>query len=493
MYSWLLQHALVPLLLKPTASRFWRMYRAMLALEARPLEVLAELQWARCRELLDHAYRSVPYYQDCIDAIGIRSEMITTPSDLTRLPITTKADIQRNFPDRMTDSSADRSQWRYVSTGGTANRLIAIHDFYKRDMSRAATLRSLHLSGNYRVGHRMVEIPPDACNLYCGDEGQYNDGVLHHVWRTIREGRLRDRAAMSDLRGQVENHWFFRKKVYSPLAPTSTDVSREMLDACLADLRRDRPYVLKALPTYLYMIARHVEATGAQPLPATVVKPMGASVSPVMREVIQQGFSGEYREDYGSSELRGMACDCDRRNGLHIFMDLFLIEVVRGGRPAQDGEPGQIVVTDLCNRAMPLIRYQIGDVGRLTQQPCGCGRSTPRLFIDGRLEDTVVNSSGEIITSDQVTDLVCRHNWVNAFQLLEQQPGRFNLLVVPNGARQPDVEALIHQLEVLLDDDVEVKPFIVNCIKAETGGKYRAVKSCTYQRLDHPSSRDLVS
>ncbi len=493
MYSWLLRNALVPLFLKATGSRFWNLYHEMLALETRPRSELAELQWTRCRELLEHAYRTVPYYRDRMDDLGIQPEMIATPADLTRLPITTKADIQRNFPDRMVDSTADRSQWRYVSTGGTANRLIAIHDFGKRDMARAATLRSLRLSGNYRVGKRMVEIPPDACNLFCGNEGQSNDGVFRHVWRTVREGRWRDRAAISDLRGQMEIHWFFCNKVYPPIAPDGTEVSWETLDACLADLRRDRPYILKALPTYLYMLARHVERTGAKPPRVNVIKPMGASVSPGMREVIRKGFDGEYREDYGSSELGGMACDCDERDGLHVFMDLFVIEVLRDGHPVRDGERGQIVVTDLSNRAMPLIRYQIGDVGRMTQEPCACGRSTPRLFIDGRLEDTIVNSNGQMITSDQVTDLVYRHHWVDAFQLLEDQPGKFSLLVVANDAGPSNVESLLGELKVLLEDDVEIKPFTVRSIKPETGGKFRPVKSATYQRLDHASQKDLVS
>ena len=81
----------------------------------------------------------------------------------------------------------------------------------------------------------------------------------------------------------------------------------------------------------------------------------------------------------------------------------------------------------------------------------------------------------------------------DAFQLLEDQPGKFSLLVVANDAGPSNVESLLGELKVLLEDDVEIKPFTVTSIKPETGGKFRPVKSATYQRLDHASQKDLVS
>lgn len=480
-YSWLLEHAALPLVLRSTHSKFWDEYKRMIALDRQPKEVLEPLQWQRFQSILNHAYANVAYYRDRMTDGGIHPGDIQSPEDLARLPITTKADIQRNFPDRITDQSDDPDDWRYVSTGGTANKLIAVHDFGKRDVARAATLRSLRVSGNYRVGKSMVEIPPDACNLFCGAEGQSNDGVMRHFWKMVRSGRVRDSAAIRDLRGQIEIHWFFRNKVYAALAARDTAVPPESVDACIDQLRRDRPYLLKALPTYLHLIAQRVAETGAEPLPIRIVKPMGASVSPVIRETIASAFAGQYREDYGSAELGGIACDCDAQEGLHVFSDLFLVEVIKGDGSAGEGELGRIVITDLFNHAMPLIRYQIGDVGRLFQAPCKCGRTTPRLFVDGRLEDTVVNSDGKIITSDQITDLMYGQGGIEAFQLIEKQPGRFELLVVPTANQQNG--DWTGDLQRLLDDNVEIRQFVVQSIKPETGGKYRMVKSCSYERL----------
>ncbi len=481
-YSWMIRHFAMPAVSWWTHSNFWPEYRRMLKLEKAPLEQLRWLQWQRLEKLLRHAYEHVPFYRDQMEQAGLTPGDIAGVDDLYRLPVTTKSHIQRNFPDRITADNSDRSDWQYVSTRGTANRLMAIHDFAKRDMVRATAARALHLSGDYRVGKKMVEIPPDICNIVCGDEGEEMEGVLRFAWQMTRRRQWRDRKSIGSLRGLIERGWIYRKRTYPPFGSEGTNLSPERLADYAQRLRTHRPHTLKALPTYLYEIARHVCDRREQPLPVRVVKTMGSSASAKMQRVIEQGFTGSYREDYGSAEFGDMACDCDRRQGLHVFMDLFLIEVVRDDKPVPAGELGKVLVTDLSNYAMPFLRYQIGDVGRLLTAPCPCGRTVPRLIVEGRLEDTVVTCGGKIFTNDQLMDYFYGRTDVSEFQIIEKQPGKMDLLVVPTNGDLP-ADQLKGDLRKLFDDEVEVNVFPVKTIKPEASGKFRFVKSASHERL----------
>jgi len=483
LHSQFLRHLALPMLSRLTKSRYWEAYQEMLELETTSLDHLQQLQWQRFTELLGHAYANVPYYRERMQAAGVHPDDITGFESLNLLPVSTKEDVQANFPDRITAQSGDRSDWQYVSTSGTANRLMVIQDFFKRDMVRAATTRSLHLSGDYRVGKKMVEIPPDVCSIVCGAEGQVVDGVFSHIWQMSRNKLLTDPSQISSLRGQIEREWIFRKRTHEPFGSRGTNLTEEQLEGYVTSLRRDRPYVLKALPTYLYQIANYVVDAGLDPLQIDIVKPMGSSVTPGMRRTIERGFSGDYREEYGSAEFGDMACDCSQTHGLHVFTDLFLIEIVKGDRHSAPGELGRVLITDLSNRAMPLIRYEIGDVGRWLTDDHDCERKSPRLCIEGRINDTLVMPGGAAFTSDEIMDWFYSRDDVDQFQLLEKNAGHLEVLVVGRGDKKPADNGLRAELNDYLGGGMQIDVHAVKTIKPESSGKFRFVQSQSYQAL----------
>ncbi|MAE68161.1 MAG: hypothetical protein CMJ18_28255 [Phycisphaeraceae bacterium] len=177
-----------------------------------------------------------------------------------------------------------------------------------------------------------------------------------------------------------------------------------------------------------------------------------------------------------------MACECERRDGLHVFEDLFLVEVVRHGAPVADGELGRILVTDLGNHAMPLIRYDIGDAGRLVRERCPCGRTSARLFVEGRVQDVIVTGDGGIVTNDQIMDFIYARGDVDEFQLTERTPGRFELLVVPAPGAVTS-SRVDHDVLALLGPGATVKRFDVRSIEPESSGKFRFVRSATFDRF----------
>jgi phenylacetate-CoA ligase len=483
-YSFFLERLALPALGRFTPSRYWEAYREMMRLERRSAAEQAEVQARRLRHLVEHAFSRVPHYREAADRHGIDPATIREPSDLRRLPVLTKEEVQAAFPDRITAEGMDRADWRFLSTSGTANRLMVIQDFGKRDLARAAEARAFHLGGGYRAGERLVEIPPDVCNIACGIEGESLDGVLDQLWLMTRRGSWRDEKEIRTLRGRVERNWVYRKRTYPPFDGRGTDQTAEALGRYVEMIRRDRPHLLKALPTYLHQIARHVVEGGIDPLPVRVVQPMGGSVVPAVRQLIERAVTGTFREQYGSGEFGAMGCDCERDEGIHVFTDLFVVEVVDpDGEPCGEGELGRILVTDLANRAMPLLRYQIGDVGRLETADHGCGRPGPRLHVEGRLEDALVRPDGRILSSDAVCEHLYRRGDVEHFQLMERGGDRFELMAAPRNGRPLATEELARDVARLLGGEPRIDVFAVETIRPEESGKYRFVHSRSWSRM----------
>jgi phenylacetate-CoA ligase len=117
--------------------------------------------------------------------------------------------------------------------------------------------------------------------------------------------------------------------------------------------------------------------------------------SEIMRAEIEEALDITALDTYGLSEIigPGVAQECPEKNGLHVFADVFLPEIVdpATGEPLAEGVDGELVLTTLTKEAMPLIRYRTRDIVNITREPCGCGRTGPRISrIKGRTDDMIV-------------------------------------------------------------------------------------------------------
>ena len=428
----------------------------------------------RLGDLLRHAKNKVPFYSDRISV----SDHVNQ-SNLARLatvPVLTKDHVERNFPDAITDGS-DPANWRMMSTRGTAQRLVTIQDFVKRDANRAAQLRMLMLSSGYRLGKRKVEIPPEVCEIVCGEEGEKEETVMSFVWNALRTGAWKDKKSLRDLRGIVERQWIFNTENYAGFGRHGSKPPADVLQQYVNRLRVDEPYVIKTLATYLIEIAKHIRDTGQLPLKIPVIKVLGSRVTPNQRGLIEKWLGGQFWDDYGSAEFGSMACECDQHDGLHVFEDMFVIEVVDdAGQPVPDGVSGWILVTDLMNHAMPLIRYCIGDVGFVDSTPCKCGRTSPRLTVQGRAQDVLVTGSGVWKTHDDVVDFCESFPGVDTCVVECRGNEEYKLTVVPGHQERFQKEEFTKAFSEWIGTQARVSVRTASTIHAEAGGKFRFVR-----------------
>jgi phenylacetate-CoA ligase len=164
-------------------------------------------------------------------------------------------------------------------------------------------------------------------------------------------------------------------------------------------------------------------------------------------------------------------------------MDLYHVEVCRNGKLVAPGELGKLYITDLENVAMPWIKYDVGDVGRYFIEDHGCGRKSIRLEVEGRVEDTLSNSRGELFTSDQIFDFFQGFKEIDNFQLIEKSKGNFDLLCVPSNGADINKERIIQEFKKFYSPDILVKLYPVKTIKAEDGGKFRFIKSKSFKEI----------
>jgi phenylacetate-CoA ligase len=207
-----------------------------------------------------------------------------------------------------------------------------------------------------------------------------------------------------------------------------------------------------------------------------------------MREVIRRVFQAPVIDRYGASEIGGIACQCRFERGLHVAAPAVRVEVLRpDGRPCDPGELGEIVVTRLTSRAMPLIRYRIGDLGVLepSDGECPCGRPFPTLReVTGRSLDAFVRHDGGLVSGFILRRFYHWMPWLERFQVIQTARGRVHVKLVdrerrptPLVTRSADLAVIAAHLHGAVGGDCAVTFEFVEDISPEPSGKYRATLS----------------
>jgi phenylacetate-CoA ligase len=225
------------------------------------------------------------------------------------------------------------------------------------------------------------------------------------------------------------------------------------------------------------MFARFCRETGADDIRFDSIITSAEVLLLENRVLIEETFRGKVFNRYGCRELSVIASECEHHTGLHVNADALLVEI----DPLPGGPPGggRVLVTDLYNRSMPLIRYEIGDIAQWAEdQPCPCGRSLPRLArVEGRITDFLLLPDGKMVSGPSLALLVGQMAEIRQAQIVQPNPGEIRLDVVPgDGYGVHTAEELQRRLHPYLRGLVRFSVRPVNRIAAEASGKYRFVK-----------------
>jgi phenylacetate-CoA ligase len=440
-----------PLWARWEGSPYLAHYRRLLRTQYDPADAVRARQWDAVQAQIRHAYATVPFYRRRFAEAGLRPADLSTPDDYQRLPVLTKADIRAHGAALRSTSFRGAALHRKETSGSTGVPLVVYVDEASHQHKRGCTLRADEWSG-WRFGERVAKL--------WGDRGGLRPG-----WRGRLRNRLLERVTYLD----------------------TLKITDAALAGFAAELRRAPPSLIFGHAHSVYLFAEYVRRAGV------VLRPRGViSAAMVLhswqRRAIEKAFACRVTNRYGCEEVSLIACECERHDGLHVNADGVYVELLRDGQPVGVGEPGSVVVTDLTNRAMPLLRYQVGDVACWSARPCPCGRGLPLLErVEGREADYVVTPSGELISGISLTDHLAVHiPGVAQVQIIQEEVSRLVFRIV----RGPDFgPASLHRLRSLVVErfgpGVEFSCEYPERIPQEPSGKYRFCVS----RVANPFNR----
>ena len=213
-------------------------------------------------------------------------------------------------------------------------------------------------------------------------------------------------------------------------------------------INRRKPEVIKGYASTLYEMARYVREGNRRAWHPKVIYSTAETLLPEVRQLIEEVFHAPVRQLYGSREVGAMAGEC-HKGCLHVFSFMNHLEVLdTDGLPARPGTPGRILVTQVRNAAMPLVRFEIGDMGVIAGQPCPCGSPLPSLAgIEGRYSDYFVNPQGTLVYGGYLRQVMFKTLWIREYQITQTELDKLEIYFVchaePVAGDMRDIETRI--------------------------------------------------
>jgi len=229
-------------------------------------------------------------------------------------------------------------------------------------------------------------------------------------------------------------------------------------------------------------LARWYAETGRTcPVQPRAIVTTSEVLSPDDRAIIAKSFRSRVFNEYGCGELGTIAHECPAGR-LHTSDENMIVEILDGERPCRPGEKGEIVVTELNNLALPLVRYRTGDFGSLSEEACPCGRTLKILDqVFGRAYDFIVSPSGRRFHAEflmYIFEEAQRHEiGIAQFQVRQTSRDTLHIFAVPapDGFKAEAQQKLVERIRTLLGEDMHIHVTLTDRIERERSGKMRII------------------
>jgi phenylacetate-CoA ligase len=439
---------IMPSLRRRVIEPLWARYRgsplrdAWHELEQTPSLPSSELkarQWQHVVELVAYAYARNDFYRRRLDECGVTPRELRGWDDFKRIPVLRKPEV-RQLGASLISRGFDPASLMKAKTGGSTGKPLEIFFTERVSELRSACARRHRRWTGWEVGEPWAAV---------WGNPQYA--------ATSREK--------------------LRKWLLDPIIYLDTmSVSPEAVRAFAREWVRVEPTLLFGHAHSLYLLADMLRQLGIDAVRPTGIIASSMMLLPHERVVIEQVFERKVFDIYGCEEVGLIGGECERHDGLHMNVDQLVVELLdREGRAVPAGSPGLVVVTDLQNLAMPMIRYCMEDMSEARDGACPCGRGLPLMGrITGRVADFLKRRDGSQVAGiSLIENSLTKIPGIDQMQIVQVAIDRLRLVVVAGPSFTPErqkelvdyFEATFPHSHVVLEKVSDIKP--------EPNGKYR--------------------
>jgi len=399
---------------------------------------LEELQERKLKMLLNHAYHNVPYYGHLFDSIKLKPEDIRDCKDISKIPITTKAQIQKAKDEMI---ARNINIWVEHKTSGSTGMSLTLCS----SMEDAIYSRGMYERARTENGFRILR---DKL-AYMGSP--FNNPKTKKLWE----------------------HFGIRRKdginVFEPL------------DKQIERLKKVRPDALWGYASAIRLLAKIIKEKEIEGVSPRLIFTCSELLDPESRSLINSAFKVNLIDSYAAWEGGCMAWECSEHAGYHINMDQVLMEFIdENGESVKKGERGKVVITNLHSYAMPIIRYELGDYAIPTYEECRCGRGGYLLKgVEGRCDDFIRLSGDRFVAPPVFHTSMKSIPGVSEFQIVQEKRDEIVAYVVKLDELSDVkvIEEIENAFRRILGNNVSINTRFVERIEREKSGKLRSVIS----------------
>jgi phenylacetate-CoA ligase len=411
----------------------------------------------RLRYLVKYAYENVELYRRKYDAAGIKPSDINNIDDLSKLPLITKRDIVEGYPNDIVSKKLKPGDYYMVSTSGSTG--IPVRIFKDRRLLSISMVMSIFM--NKLIGLYLgIKIKPKTLLSIFVETPDSLEGI----------GPTEKK--------KLPSFCFKHSLDINALDPPQTHI--EKLNSFKPDTVFTYPSIFRNMVTY----AEHHNLSLHQPALLVV---SGELLDKHTRKIIKRGFKGELLNWYITTECSTIASECKCHAGMHIKDNTAILELLKDGKPVSPGEVGEVVITNLWNKATPIIRYSgLKDIGRISPVPCKCKQKTPLLeVLEGRITDSVVLNDGDKLHPFSLTLALEHIQGIISFQIIQETLNTINVLIVAeNKGTSQLAEAVRDSLQTVICNRADISTCFVDDIPHLSNGQsHRVVVSKIAQQL----------
>jgi phenylacetate-CoA ligase len=417
---------------------------------------LERLQLRRLKSLLQRAYLTVPFYKRSFDSVGFKPSQITSIADIEKVPLLSKQDVRENVHFAMFSELHNKKEMHKINTSGsTGEPFVCYADKFQLEMRFATTLRALEMSG-WRFGDKQLRL-------------------WHQTLGMSRIQAFKERL----------DAWFMRRHFIPAF-----EMSEHSLKSLIKTIEKRKPVLIDGYAESLNFIA--IASTTKSKHNPRAVMSSAQQLTDSTRLQIESQFGAKVLDKYGSREFSGIAYQCLESPHHHVQDESYILEILVDGRPAKVGEVGEIVITDLNNFSMPLIRYRIGDMAIAVEQTsCECGRPHSQIgAISGRTQALISCSNGVWLPGTFFAHFFKDFDFaVQHFQVTQDSSDKFMLKLVAKPQFTNDVKnRIVEELKVYAGQQQIIEVLLVEEIPLLKTGKRTPVVSnvkLDFQKIDN--------